>query len=339
MWCTRILAAILTASAAQAQQVLHFTATSGYDHGTRNVSLEMFQSICAGIGCTVHDDANGSTFNDPQQLALNDVVIFSNTSGNTILDIGQRANFEAWVNTGGHVLGLHAASDSYRHSTANGTNTGTWDFYAELIGASVQEGPNHVDGTPPYALWHIGTHASTANLPDPWVKYEEYYYWEGGYFGLDNQVVLEVQETIGPNGQVNSYDAPRPVSWVRTLSTGTRVFYTALGHAQDNYTDDDLFRQHISDALIWVLEGSTDIHPLSTNTTVRIHPNPTSDQLIIAHNTATPGGTVHIVNAVGVTVLQAPLMHERTVVDLSGLAPGPYLVRAAGNSLPLWIIR
>ncbi|MBK9540120.1 MAG: hypothetical protein IPO12_15460 [Flavobacteriales bacterium] len=37
---------------------------------------------------------------------------------------------------------------------------GTWDFYAELIGASVQENPNHVSGTPLYAMHHIGTHAS-----------------------------------------------------------------------------------------------------------------------------------------------------------------------------------
>jgi type 1 glutamine amidotransferase len=243
------------------------------------------------------------------------------------------------VNAGGHVLGIHAASDTYRHSTANGANTGTWDFYAELIGASVQQGPNHVDGTPPYALSHIGMHASTANLPDPWVKHEEYYYWEGGFFAPGNQVVLEVEATIGPNGQVNSYDAPRPVSWYRVLPTGTRVFYTALGHATSDYTDDALFRQHIGDALLWSLNGTTGIGSHSPVPTIRAYPNPAADRLIIEHGSAMAGSTVHILNAVGAPVLQVPLTHERTTVDLRGLGPGPYLLSTADGVLPVWIVR
>ena len=48
------------------------------------------------------------------------------------------------MNNGGGYLGIHAASDTYRHSTANGSSTGTWDWYAEMAGASVQEGPNRL---------------------------------------------------------------------------------------------------------------------------------------------------------------------------------------------------
>ena len=29
---------------------------------------------------------------------------------------------------------------------------------------------------------YIGTHLSTANLPDPWARKEEYDHWEGGFW-------------------------------------------------------------------------------------------------------------------------------------------------------------
>ena len=240
-----------------AQSILHYTETSGFDHQTRMQSLAMFQDIAAQHGLTVVDDQDGSNFDDLAVLQQFAVVVFSNTSGDAILDPQQRANFEAYVNGGGSYLGIHAASDTYRHSTANGGNTGTWDFYAELVGASVQQNPNHVSGTPVYAMQHLAPHASTASLPDPWVKAEEYYYWENGYYRPDNIAVLEVEETVGPNNQVNSYDAARPMSWYRTHPQGGRIFYTALGHAASNYTSDTLFRAHIRDAILWCLGGPT----------------------------------------------------------------------------------
>lgn len=235
------------------QNILHFTETSGFDHNTRGVSLSMFQDIASLDGYTVVDDQDGSEFNSLVNLVQYDVIIFSNTSGDAILDPAQRSNFEAYVNMGGRVLGIHAASDTYRHSTANGGNTGTWDFYPEMLGASVQQNPNHVSGTPLYAMGHVGLHQSTANLPDPWNKNEEYYYWSNGFFDSSNVEVLQVEETLGPNGQVNPYDAARAMSWYRLLPSGAKVFYTALGHAQSNFTSDTLFQQHMRDALAWLM--------------------------------------------------------------------------------------
>ncbi len=241
-----------------AQRVLHFTKTSGFDHETREVSFSMFTSIGAEVGAEVIDDADGSSFNELATLAEFDVVVFANTSGNAILDDQQRSNFETWIAQGGHLMGIHAATDTYRHSTANGGDTGVWDFYASTIGGSVQSDPHHVSGTPSFALHKLGTNPSTANLPDPWQKEEEYYYWENGYLHPDIVPVLEVEQTIGPNGIVNSYDAPRPMSWYRTTAMN-RIFYTALGHAQNNYTSDPLFRSHVKDALIWLLNDETSI--------------------------------------------------------------------------------
>lgn len=322
-----------------AQRVLHFTATSGYDHGTREVSLAMFTAIGDELGVEVVNAPSQAAFPDATGLAEYDAVIFSNTSGNNILDATQRADLEAWVNAGGHVMGIHAATDTYRHSTANGNNTGTWDYYAELIGASVQENPNHVSGTPLYAMEHVGTHASTADLPDPWQKNEEYYYWEDGYYGPDNDVVLAVEETIGPNGQVNSYDAPRPMSWYRELPTGSRIFYTALGHATSNYTEDALFREHVKDALAWMLAGTVDVSSRSVSRSV-VYPNPALDVMTVVLDKSLHDVPFSIVDAMGRAAQQGVFSGNSLQFDVRSLASGTYrLITDEYPPIPLHVMR
>jgi len=322
---TFVLFCLAAALMANAQRVLHFTATSGYDHGTRDVSFAMFTSIGNELGIDVVNDATGTTFSDASVLAEFDAIIFSNTSGNDILDATQRANFEQWVANGGHVLGIHAASDTYRHSTANGNNTGTWDFFPELIGASVQENPNHVSGTPLYAIEHVGTHDSTADLPDPWQKNEEYYYWEDGYFGTDNDVVLAVEATIGPNGHMNSYDAPRPMSWYRELSIGSRIFYTALGHATSNYTDDFIFREHLKDALAWLLSAPIGIEEGGLPTML-IYPNPATDQLHVRTSPALHKTTIFLIDVSGRIVHRESVHPGLFTFSITELDAGIYTI-------------
>ena len=322
-----------------AQRILHFTRTSGWDHQTRGVSYAMFQGIADELDLEVDDDATGDAFSDASTLAQYSVIVFSNTSGNAILNAQQRSNFEAWVANGGHVMGIHAASDTYRHSTANGNNTGTWDFYAELLGGSVQENPNHVAGTPQYTMELVGTHASTANLPDPWVKNEEYYYWEGGYYGTDNVEVLRVEETVGPNGQVNSYDAPRPMSWFRTEPNGSRVFYTALGHSPDNFTSDMLFRTHIKDALAWLLEGSTGMTTIRGGLELHVYPNPATDVVILVADVSWTGLPVQVLDATGRVVQQAEITGERTDIPVDRLVTGQYVLRVDGTAVMVQVVR
>jgi uncharacterized protein len=323
---------------ASAQRVLHFTATSGYDHGTREVSLAMFTAIGNELSVEVVDAPTPSAFPEAAGLAEFDAIIFSNTSGNDILDASQRADLEAWVNAGGHVMGIHAATDTYRHSSANGNNTGTWDYYAELIGASVQENPNHVNGTPLYSMQHVGTHASTADLPDPWQKNEEYYYWEDGYYGPDNDVVLTVEETVGPNGQVNSYDAPRPMSWYRELPSGSRIFYTALGHATSNYTDDALFREHIKDALAWMLGNTVGI-PGQVAPRPSVSPNPASEAVTVMLHQSVHDVPYRIIDTMGRIVQQGELTGDRSQLDVRSLPSGTYRLTMEGvATTPLHIM-
>lgn len=232
-------------------KVLHYTETTGYDHNTRNQSLSMFQGWETAEDYIVTSDDDGAEFNSLSNLEQYAVVIFSNTSGNSGLDATQRANFEAYINGGGSYLGIHAASDTYRHSTANGNKTGTWDWYAENVaGASVQESPNHTSNNHNNTMTHqqVG-HPTLVNVPDPWNKTEEYYYWENGYLNNSFLELLQVASTGG-----NSYDAPRMMAHCKNLSGGGRAFYTALGHSGNNYTGDQNFQNLMKDALLWAAE-------------------------------------------------------------------------------------
>ncbi|MFN3875458.1 MAG: ThuA domain-containing protein, partial [Flavobacteriales bacterium] len=179
---------------------------------------------------------------------------------------------------------------------------------------------------------------STANLPDPWLKNEEYYYWEGGYYRPDNVEVLRVEETVGPNGLVNSYDAPRPMSWYRIGPNGSKVFYTALGHAAENYTSDAVFRTHIKDALGWLLEGSTGVHERDA-ALLRIHPNPASEVITIVTDAMNTGMPVRVLDLAGRTLLHAAITGERPPLAVGGLAAGTYILRTTGGTTSFRVIR
>ena len=315
---------LLSAQLAWGQiKILHYSETSGYDHNTRTESLAMFEAMGTTHGFLVDNDETGDVFNSLSNLQQYDAVIFSNTSGDAILDASQRANFEAYITNGGSYLGIHAATDTYRHSTANGNNTGTWDFYAELVGASVQESPNHVNGTPQYSMSHIGLHASLENLPNPWVKNEEYYYWENGYFGNDNTAVLQVEETVGPNSMVNSYDAARPMSWYRTLSGGGNMFYTALGHSASNYGSDPDFINHIEDALLWVLGLPVGIDSPMAEPAHFILSH-TNGMVTVDYASLPANLEMHLYNALGQQLRSAPISASIPTHDLPA---GWYVVR------------
>ena len=125
------------------------------------------------------------------------------------------------------------------------------------MGGIVQSGPNHTANNHTNTMDLVGTHPSTANVPDPWTKTEEYYYWErnGGMLDPGIVPVLRVRQT-DRNGVSQSYDDPRPISWYQEFPSGARSFYTALGHAPGNYTDPaNDFRQHLRDALCWAVEA------------------------------------------------------------------------------------
>lgn len=136
-----------------------------------------------------------------------------------------------------------------------------------------------------------------------------------------------MEQTLGPNGQVNSYDVPRPMSWYRVLASGSRVFYTALGHAHSNYTSDMLFRVHIRDALAWLMEGSVGMNERSDRQ-LRIHPNPTCGPIRV-DGLSGPNAVIEVFDSMGHLLHQSQLAGN-SGIDMGFLDPGVYGIRIDG---------
>jgi uncharacterized protein len=323
-------------SISQPCRLLHYTETSGFDHQTRSASFAMFQQIAAQLGFSVDDDSSGQSFNSLSNLQQYDAVIFSNTSGDNILDATQKQNFEQYINGGGTFIGIHAASDTYRHSTANGTNTGGWDWYAEMLGASVQQNPNHVSGTPVYRIDSVVTHQLLNNLPNPWHKAEEYYYWESGYFDSTNIVLQKVEQTIGPNLQVNSYDSARAVTWHKILPGGGKSFYTSLGHDVSSYTSDTSFFRLLSNAVLWACDSTSGLKEIEDASTILIYPNPMAKTLSVICYSLSDIAVVEIFDAHGKIHVSHKLKtnsQQSITVDCSGLTSGIYFIRIGDGKI------
>ncbi|MDQ3393521.1 MAG: ThuA domain-containing protein [Bacteroidota bacterium] len=219
--------------------ILIYDETSEFTHPSREDARIMFEELGDENGFEVSYDRSGDAFNTLENLQKFAVVVFSNTSGNEILNEVQKENFEAYIKSGGSFLGIHAASDTYRSG---------WDWYRDLVGASVRTDPHHTDQNFPGVLDVLDLlHPATTELPNPWSRNEEWYYWKGGggYLYSGNINLLQLRSTGN-----NDYDEARPISWYKFYDGG-RSFYTAMGHDKSAYSEIN-FRNHILGALQWL---------------------------------------------------------------------------------------
>lgn len=70
-------------------------------------------------------------------------------------------------------------------------------------------------------------------------------------------------------------------------------------------------------------------------TAVQLYPNPAMDRVTVELNSAGAGIRLDLFNAMGQLVSSTPASDAWTVLDLNGVRPGTYLVRAVRDGLPL----
>ena len=77
-------------------------------------------------------------------------------------------------------------------------------------------------------------------------RVDEWYYFD------DYDPRMKLLVTLDP-ASIGEPDAnPNPVSWAHEFDGG-RVFYTAMGHTAESYSDAN-FLNHLAGGLAWVLE-------------------------------------------------------------------------------------
>lgn len=303
--------------------VLIFSKTNGFRHGSIDAGIAMINEFGEDLNWNVDTTENSSDFNE-ENLTQYDVVIWLNTSGNNLLTETQQDAFRTYIQNDNGYIGVHAATDTYRD--------GSWPWYNELAGAIVQTNPNHTANNFNATMSVLNQHPTVEHLGDSWNKDEEYYYWgesNGGYLFEDNITLLEVEQTGN-----QSYDIARPITWYKEYDGG-RSFYTALGHNDSDYSDNEEFKTMMFEAIIWAANGgvlSTD--SFEANESLIIYPNPTNDLISISTTIFSQDSqfTASIYDINGKLILSQIITETNHQISIEAYQTGTYIVSLSGKN-------
>jgi len=268
-----LLAAAFTVSAAP-KKILFFTKSSGYEHaviswknGQPSFAEKILLELGQKNGWEFTFSKDGSKFS-PEYLTQFDAVMFYTTGDlctegtdkqPAMTPAGKQALFD-YVRGGKGFIGTHSATDTFH--TANESQKGP-DRYA-----------NHGKDADPYCCFiggefiiHGAQQVATNRVVDPkfpgfetagdsFAFTEEWYSLKD--FAQDDHAltVIDAPHMKGPMYERPAY----PNTWARMEGKG-RVWYTAMGHREDVWTN-PTFQQILVGGIKWALgEVSADVTP------------------------------------------------------------------------------
>jgi uncharacterized protein len=214
------------------REVLVFTRTTGYRHASIERAAESIRLALAAAGWRV------LVTDDPKQFAPGALgrfagIVLVSTTGKPLGDpaTAELAGFETWLRAGGGLAALHAASSTQYDPALP---------YIRLVGGKFI---NHPGSVRPANCHPEGDHAAVTRLPSPFPVRDEIYRFE--QLNPANVVMLRCDELTG-GGKL-------PIAWHRQEGAG-RVFYSALGHAAEDYAPDArVFKDHLLPGILWSL--------------------------------------------------------------------------------------
>lgn len=234
---------------AKPRQLLFFTKSSGFEHsairvkdGQMSVAERVLRELGEEHGFAITHTKDGSVFT-PENLAKYDAFLFFTTGNLTqpgkdkmppMTEAGRDAFYEA-IKQGKGYVGFHAASDTLHSPGDRFVNNGDdADPYIKLIGG---EFIRHGKQQKAKVLCVDSKFPGLGDCKDSFELLEEWYSFKN--LSKDNHVLLALATwTLNNTGPGNSVyrRAPYPVTWTRMHGKG-RVFYTALGHREDVWTN------------------------------------------------------------------------------------------------------
>lgn len=263
--CTLAATLAFAADRAPKKKILYFTKSSGFEHsvitwknGQPSYSAKVLQQLGDQHGWEIVESKDGSKFSK-DYLAQFDAVFFY-TSGDLcsagtdkqppMSADGKQALFD-YVRSGKAFIATHAACDSFH--TANESKKGP-DRYV-----------NHGEQADPYVRFlggefikHGAQQMATNTVTNPkfpgfekigssYALFEEWYSIKD--FTPDIHVLSVIDSTTMKGAEYKR--PPYPVTWARKEGSG-RVFYTAMGHREDIWTN-SVFQQILVGGVKWAL--------------------------------------------------------------------------------------
>lgn len=210
-----------------ARRLLVLTRTTDYRH----------DSIPAALGAVrAWPDHDVDATEDPAALEgpldAYAAVVFLSTSGEVLTPEG-RERLAGFVESGGGFAGVHAAACTEYD----------WPYYGELLGARFA---GHPPLQPGRVIVEDPHHPATRHLPEVWPLTDEWYDFQANP-RASVHVLLRADESSYAGGGMGE---DHPLAWCRRQGAG-RVFYTALGHPVQAWSDPD-FLAHLRGGLDWV---------------------------------------------------------------------------------------
>ncbi len=260
-----LVAAATFAADAPKKKILYFTKSSGFEHsvitwknGQPSYSGKVLQELADKNGWEITESKDGSKFSK-DYLAQFDAVFFYTTGDlcspgtdkqPAMSAEGKQALFD-FVRGGKGFIGSHAACDTFH--TDNESKKGP-DRYV-----------NHGDKADPYVRFiggefikHGAQQVATNTVTDAqfpgFEKVGKSYAFHEEWYSLKDFTpdihVLSVIDAPGMKG-IDYQRPPYPTTWARNEGKG-HVFYTAMGHREDIWTN-PTFQQILVGGIKWAL--------------------------------------------------------------------------------------
>jgi uncharacterized protein len=240
-----ILAALFFAVPSQAQQkkILVFTrqaktfdGKAGFIHNNTQAAADMLKKLAGenSLGIDVTEDP--AVFTDAN-LKQYSALVFSNTNNQVLDTEDEKAALQHFIKNGGGFVGIHCATGSMRN----------WDWFCAMIGGRFQRHPK----LQPFTIKVVDrTHPSTSFLGETW-KWEDEFYLHTNMAADLHMLLAGDLTTVTDAQKPQTPDNTFPLAWCHEFE-GARVWYTALGHKPEHYSD-PMFQKHILNGILWVM--------------------------------------------------------------------------------------
>jgi type 1 glutamine amidotransferase len=210
--------------------ILIYTRADAFVHDTRTTAAMAIKKALAPLGVTATISEDPALISADKLAPLAGIVLIDNT-GKPFGDPGTAAieALGAFVRGGRGLAGIHAASSGY-----DGVPS-----YIGLVGGHFKEHPGGV------RLGHcqpMGSFPSVARLPATFALVDEFYVFD--QYNDSNLVDLRCDALGSPT--------KLPIAWHRQEGQG-RVFYTALGHNAEEWSDPKILDDHVIPGILWAL--------------------------------------------------------------------------------------
>lgn len=229
-FCSAIAVKILPK---KSQSVLVFSLTKGFHHASISDGIIAIFKLGKENNFKVDTTTSVLSFNTSNLKQYN-LIIFLSPTGTNVFNDDQKEAFKSFINSGGGFVGIHAATDfGYE-----------WNWYGKLIGGYFESHPKIQEAKLDIVM---PKHKLVKGLPSPWLHNDEWYNFKD--LNADVKVIIKADETSYKGGKMKN---DHPVSWYH-IYDGGKVFYTALGHTKECYSD-PVFLKHLLAGIKWAMK-------------------------------------------------------------------------------------